>query len=307
MDLELRCPSCKSYYQSPVYLPCSHSLCYICAVNSVQIIKERHQSTLNNSLASDLDQLSFHSDNDSGVIANRYSSRSSSSSSSSSSSINCSSRPSSLFLPPALPEICSAVSLLPQKLSADSHSSKTILTGLSCPVCSKITYIESSNVKSLPKNRLLIDIIDRYLREKSPGSQAAKCQLCHSSQEKLMQWVCEQCQIGYCDQCREQYHPMRGPYAKHTLVHPSESLPLNHQTIVCPTHIHRLADHYCLDCRTECCQHCSSHISHESVPLQQAAKTFKVRVIAFYFIDRSINRKIVDHVACLIDTCAHLV
>ena len=79
MDLELRCPFCDHYYQSPVYLPCSHSLCYSCALASVQSVKSNEpsaSSTLNLSFSSDLDQLSSHSDNDSGILLQRSSSSS---------------------------------------------------------------------------------------------------------------------------------------------------------------------------------------------------------------------------------------
>lgn len=144
----------------------------------------------------------------------------------------------------------------------------------------------------MPKNRLLIDIIDRYLGEKSSGSQVAKCQLCHSSEEQLMTWVCEQCQIGYCDQCREQYHPMRGPYAKHNLVHPSELSFVKERTTLCARHVQRLAEFYCVDCQIECCQQCSSHVHHELISIQQAAKTYKVRLRSTLFsTDESIKEK----------------
>ena len=283
MDLELRCPSCKEYYRSPVYLPCTHSLCYICALTSIQTTNEHHhnQPTLDissTSLASDLDQLSLTSDNDSGVILNRHSpSSSSSSSSSSASSISSSSRPSSLLLPPALPEISSSfLSTTPPH----HQTNKSYSTCLQCPVCSKLIFMDASGVKSLPKNRLLTDVINRYLKEKSfeqQEKQIVKCQLCRPSEERIITRICEQCRIGYCDQCREQYHPMRGPYSKHNFLDALEQFPYHlHEKIFCHEHLNRLAISYCLHCRLECCQQCSIHINHDIVPIQHAAKLYKV-------------------------------
>ena len=285
MDLELRCPSCKEYYRSPVYLPCTHSLCYICALTSIQTTNEHHhnQSTLDissTSCASDLDQLSLTSDNDSGVNLNRHS-PSSSSSSSSASSISSSSRPSSLLLPPALPEISSSSSSSFLPTTPTRHqTNKSYSTCLQCPVCLKLIFMDTSGVKSLPKNRLLTDVINRYFKEKpfeQQEKQTAKCQLCRPSEERIITRICEQCRIGYCDQCREQYHPMRGPYSKHNFLDALQQFShnLNEKTF-CHEHLNRLAISYCLHCRLECCQQCSIHINHDIVPIQQAAKLYKV-------------------------------
>ncbi|CAF5047252.1 unnamed protein product, partial [Rotaria magnacalcarata] len=282
MDLELRCPSCKEYYRSPVYLPCTHSLCYACALTSIQTTNEHHhnQSTLDissTSFASDLDKLSLTSDNDSGVIINRHSpSSSNSSSSSSSSSISSSSRPSSILLPPALPEISS--SFIPTA-PIRHQTNKPYSTCLQCPVCSKIIFMDISGIRSLPKNCLLTDIVSRYLGEKSyeqQQPQTPKCQLCRPSEERAITRICEQCRIGYCDQCREQYHPMRGPYSKHNFVNALQQFSNNlNEKIFCHEHSNRLATSYCLHCRLECCQQCSIHTNHDTVPIQQAAKLYK--------------------------------
>jgi tripartite motif-containing protein 9/67 len=257
MDFELRCPLCKEYYQSPVYLPCSHSLCYGCALNSIRpiISTEQNNSLLNISFASDLDKLSLASDHDSGISS--------------------SSRPSSLLLPPVLPEILS--------LSTISNHQKTYSTFLQCPLCSKMIYMDISGVKSLSKNRLLSDIVNRYHKEKSSKQQTPKCQLCHPSKEQSITTVCEQCQIGYCDQCREQYHPMRGPYLKHIFIDPIGQLSNQNEIFFCQDHADHLANFYCLHCRSECCQQCPKHTNHEIITIHQAAKIFKVSSLVNVF------------------------
>lgn len=287
MDLELRCPSCKDYYRSPVYLPCTHSLCYTCALTLSQTstISEHHSANPNydlssTSFASDLDKLSFTSDNDSGVIFNRHSpSSASSTSSSSSSSISSSSRPSSILLPPALPEI-SLSSYVPTTSNRHQNSSKSYSTCLECPTCSKLIYMDTTGIKSLPKNRLLADIVQRYLGEKTSEQeqQTSKCQLCRPSEERMITRICEQCRVGYCDKCREQYHPMRGPYAKHQFIDASQPFQNLNEKIFCADHPNRVATSYCLHCRSECCQQCLAHSNHDIVPIQQAAKAFKVKL-----------------------------
>jgi len=142
--------------------------------------------------------------------------------------------------------------------------------------------MDVTGIRSLPKNRLLIDIIQRYLGEKSSEhqQQTAKCQLCRPSEERTITRICEQCRIGYCDQCREQYHPMRGPYSKHTLIDALQQIPPNfNEKTVCHQHSNRLATSYCFHCQLECCQQCSAHMNHDIVSIQQASKHYKVNSV----------------------------
>jgi hypothetical protein len=166
MDFELRCPSCKEYYQSPVYLPCSHSLCYTCALISIQpitttIIKQNN-SSLNISLASDLDKLSLTSDDDSGISS--------------------SSRPSSLHLPPILPK-------------------KSYSTCLQCPICLKMIYMDKTGVKSLPKNYLLTEIINHSLNDHICNSIENEKIFCQDHLNQLANYYCLHCRLECCQQC----------------------------------------------------------------------------------------------------------
>jgi hypothetical protein len=141
--------------------------------------------------------------------------------------------------------------------------------------------MDPSGIQSLVKNRLLEDIVHRYHGEKSSEQQqhqqAPKCQLCRPSEERLITRICEQCRIGYCDQCREQYHPMRGPYSKHHFIDALQPFGNVNEKTFCSEHSNRLANSYCLHCRLECCQQCSIHANHDIVPIHQAAKVYKVK------------------------------
>ena len=266
MDLELRCTLCKEYYQSPVYLPCSHSLCCNCALVSVRTTNtnDDHNSSMNISFASDLDKLSLTSDNDSGISST--------------------SRPSSLLLPPALPEL--------SLISIESTHRTIYSTYLQCSVCSKIIDMDTSGVRSLPKNDLLINIINGYQREQAFEQYTPKCQSCRSSKEQSITSVCEQREIGYCDECRELYHPMRGLHSKYDLINANEQIFNHNKNTFCSNHLNRLASFYCLHCRIQCCQLCSKHTSHQMIPIHQATKMLKVnsfdycriKFLYFYYI-----------------------
>jgi tripartite motif-containing protein 9/67 len=162
MDFELRCPSCKEYYQSPIYLPCFHSLCYICALTSIRSITNITEQN-NSSFSSDLDKLSLKSDNDSGISS------------------------SSLLLLPALP-----------KISFLSHEKSY----LQCPTCLKIIYIDKSDVKSLPKNHLLSDIINHYHPSITHTSIDESQEIfCQNHLNQLANFYCLHCRLECCQQC----------------------------------------------------------------------------------------------------------
>lgn len=265
MDHELHCPSCKEYYQSPIYLPCSHSICYICALTSIRSINtlEKHNYSPSTSFTSDFDKISLTSDHDSGISST--------------------SRPSSLLLPPALPEISS--------LSINSDHKKVYSTYLQCLVCSKIIYADRSDIKSFAKNYLLSNIIYRYHKEKSMEEKTLKCQLCPLSHVQSITHFCEQCQIGYCNKCREQYHPMRGPYSKHVFINQIELSSNHNEKNFCYNHTNIVANFYCLNCQLECCQQCSKHTNHQVVSIHEASKMFKVSVLienSTKFVNQSI-------------------
>ncbi|CAF0894108.1 unnamed protein product [Didymodactylos carnosus] len=329
MDIELRCPLCKDYYRLPLYLPCHHSLCATCAHSIQQNIsvdisqnvnsKSKHNKNIvvrnsitgsdlgSLSFASDLDKLSLISDNDSGVAVS-----SASSSSSCSSSIT---RPNSLIVspivPPALPEISilNGMSFTSSTKNPLLSITKTTTTSsystyLQCPICSKYIYMDQTGVKSLPENHLLKDILIRYIETKKISAKELlpKCQLCEEQQpqqsdknnnfniqDNIIQ-LCEQCLVYYCEKCREQYHPIRGPYAKHNFIKqtdylshlssPTKIISSSIDNKICPDHQNRLLNLYCIYCHIECCQQCmqENHVQHETIPILQATKAYKTQL-----------------------------
>uniref|UniRef100_A0A915IXI2 B box-type domain-containing protein n=1 Tax=Romanomermis culicivorax TaxID=13658 RepID=A0A915IXI2_ROMCU len=55
-----------------------------------------------------------------------------------------------------------------------------------------------------------------YLANSSSSSSA--CQLCEKSPPNPADVLCEQCDVFYCQECRKNFHPSRGPLAQHSLI-----------------------------------------------------------------------------------------
>lgn len=199
MEDELKCPVCHHYFTQPVLLPCFHSLCLHCAVQGQQAVVLGTSTTTSNNIThqqhdDDSDQLSILSETDSGVVV--------------------SSRPSSYLSPAAL--------VVPAPPPAT--------LSLNCPVCRKVVYFDEHGAQNLPRYKAMQTIVDKFVTSKGaqgPHQQTSAVTLCHlcpeqPSGQQEASVFCQQCQIFYCDECRDKCHPSRGPLAKHSLVSPAQ-------------------------------------------------------------------------------------
>lgn len=299
MEEELRCPICKQLFANPVLLPCYHALCLACALdiqssstaNSVNNLSsassttsssssstssggntvvtsaqvhtpavhihhhQHHQSTSSSvstgsssateSVSSDQDQadkVSILSEADSGVVC-------------------CTSRPGSYAGTPNLQGL-----LFPP--------SGGLVLCLHCPVCRKVVFFDESGARNLPPYRAMESIIDRFCER-----EALRCQMCETEPPKVATLICEQCDIRYCDGCRELCHPARGPLAKHNLTKPRGPTQLRESQ--CAEHS-ELLTMFCLTCKIPTCQLCLNENRHQSHDVQQISsicKSQKVRKI----------------------------
>lgn len=294
MEDELRCPTCKQLFANPVLLPCYHAICLACALesqvpsattisntnpisggsNSVGPISggntiitsaqvhaphnhhqhhQHHQSTSSSvstgsssaaeSVSSDQDQadkVSILSEADSGVVC-------------------CTSRPGSYAGTPNLQGL-----LFPP--------SGGIVLSLACPLCRKIVFFDETGARNLPSYRIMESIIDRFCER-----EALRCQMCESEPPKVATVVCEQCEIRYCDGCRELCHPARGPLAKHNLTKPRG--PLHLRESQCSEH-NELLTMYCLTCKIPTCQLCFNENRHNSHDVQQISSMCKSQKVS---------------------------
>lgn len=262
MEEELRCPVCKQLYINPVLLPCYHSLCLNCASHLQQPANQNHnqiqQPVLEQaeSVASggsggepsdyqEVDKLSILSETDSGVV--------------------CTSRPNSYVGTPNLN------GLLFPPLSTSALS-------LACPICHKLVYFDENGAHNLPKYRVMQNIVDKYGESRN---LTLKCQICENDPANEATVLCEQCEVLYCDSCRESCHPLRGPLAKHNLTEPVRGYgnKQRERDGRCPDHDDENLSMYCMVCKVAVCALClhdTRHTSHDVQAISSMCKAQKV-------------------------------
>ncbi|PBC29951.1 Tripartite motif-containing protein [Apis cerana cerana] len=269
MEDELRCPCCKELFVEPVLLPCWHALCLACAVNLQAPPDSPPESTTDSSNApgsdQEADKLSILSETDSGVVC---------------SSTSTSSRPGSYVgtpgnggFPPSGGTLC-----------------------LSCPVCQKTVYFDEGGAHNLPKYRAMQHIVEKYQESRNTRLQ---CQMCEAEPRDATV-ACEQCEVLYCDACRESCHPKRGPLATHNLGPPRGSWQSNgggkgvrgsnaETTPLCTDHNGEPLTLYCALCKIAICALClrDRHAAHphDVLPLAAACKAQKASIFnVFMFV-----------------------
>ncbi|XP_058799312.1 E3 ubiquitin-protein ligase TRIM9 [Phymastichus coffea] len=274
MEDELRCPSCKKFFSEPVLLPCWHALCLQCAVGMQAPPDSPPESTTdstNNSSTGgpgsdqEADKLSILSETDSGVVC-------------SSSTASTGSRPGSYVgtpgnggcFPPSGGTLC-----------------------LSCPLCQKTVFFDDGGAHNLPKYRAMQRIVDKYLHAKN---LKLMCQMCEKEPREATV-ACEQCEVLYCDSCRESCHPKRGPLATHNLGPPQGSWATSNGTASrgsslqrengvgapsCLEHVGETVSLYCALCKIAACGLClrDRHTTHpqDVLPLAAACKAQKTEL-----------------------------
>lgn len=297
MEEELRCPLCKELFVNPVLLPCYHGLCLTCALDiQVQIANntnsngssttivtaqvhqapashQQQQHTTSNSQNQAAQSTTLPRNNSTSGNSTGNSSTSESISSDqdtadkvsilseADSGVICTSRPSSYAGTPNLQAL-----LFPPSGGA--------VYSLTCPICRKIVFFDDGGARNLPPYRTMESIIDRFCER-----EALRCQMCEV-EPKIAAVVCEQCEIRYCDSCRELCHPARGPLAKHNLTAPRGAS--NHRESVCIEHCTETLTVFCLTCKIALCQQCLSdnrHQSHEIQSIATICKSQKVKTL----------------------------
>jgi tripartite motif-containing protein 9/67 len=143
---------------------------------------------------------------------------------------------------------------------------------LACPLCRKIVFFDESGARNLPSYRTMESIVDRFCER-----EALRCQMCDTSTPRVASVVCEQCEIRYCEQCRDLCHPLRGPLAKHNLTKPRGASQVRES--ICIEHTEPLTM-YCMGCKYPTCSQClneQKHSSHEVQAISQICKAQKVK------------------------------
>lgn len=262
MEDELKCPVCHQLYANPVLLPCFHALCLSCAMD-VQITLNGAPVSTSHSLATNPSQHQHHSNSSASSsttdsISSDQEDKVSILSEADSGVICTTSRPASYAGTPNLQAL-----LFP--------SAGSSVYSLGCPVCRKVVFFDENGARSLPFYRAMENIVDRFCER-----EALKCQMCETEPSKVASVVCEQCEIRYCDGCRELCHPARGPLKEHTLKKPRGASQV--RETICGEH-NELLTLYCISCKLPACNHCvneNRHHSHEIQSISTICKAQKV-------------------------------
>ncbi|KAM7353568.1 E3 ubiquitin-protein ligase Trim9 isoform 2-T2 [Cochliomyia hominivorax] len=302
MEDELRCPTCKQLFANPVLLPCFHALCLGCALDiqtpytpgAILASVTGGSSSLNggtlHSVAATIHPhpsgaAPNHHSHTHTHAATRHSSNSSAASTASSAtgSESVTSDQDQADKVSILSEADSGVVCCSNTSRPVSYAGTGFLQGaasappgaaysLTCPLCRKIVFFDEGGVRNLPPYRAMESIVDRFC-----AREALRCQMCETD-PKVASLVCEQCEIRYCDACRELCHPARGPLAKHTLVKPKGAA--QQRESVCGEH-EDILSMYCLTCKMPACPECINdqrHPQHEVQPISTTCKAQKTEL-----------------------------
>ncbi|XP_033734829.1 E3 ubiquitin-protein ligase TRIM9-like isoform X1 [Pecten maximus] len=262
MEEELKCPRCSGFFCDPLVLPCSHSLCTGCAEkiqepsqNFISQLEDPTTPVIADSETKDfpdIDKVSLVSETDSGVV--------------------CNSRPNSYVGTASISNIFQAV--------------QGSVYGIKCPVCKKNVFLDENGHHSLPKNKVLEIIVDKYCGDHNKKVNVfIKCELC-DQENKAASIMCEQCEVFYCENCKNRCHPSRGSLAKHNLVDPVQGKAIiraknKGKEAKCREHVEEHLSMYCLVCKTPVCYVCHQegrHVNHEVQALGAMSKSHKTEL-----------------------------
>ena len=261
MEEELKCPFCKNFYNCPVILNCYHSLCFNCAL-SLQHPREDNSASLDRNLNRKIDNIGMFTSDLISLTKTYATSSSSSSEISEADKLSLiSETDSGVICTSTRPEGC--VNNLNLSSFLFSNVSSLTAFSLSCPICHKLTFLDEKGASSLSKNQTLANIVQRYQENLS-----SFCQLCEQVPKEAT-LMCEQCEIFYCHECKENFHPSRGPLAKHTLIDSKigRSLIKNRNQVSelkCNEHREMSLTSFCLTCKLIICCKCIQENRHQS-------------------------------------------
>lgn len=306
MEDELRCPTCKQLYANPVLLPCFHALCLGCALDIQTPYTAGSALAVAGAAAGGGSAAALHAPTAASVaggagvpngVANAPGTRHSSHSSAASTASSATGSESvtsdqdqsdkvSIFSEADSGVVCCSNTSRPVSYAGTTGGPQglhgLIQAGavvappgaaycLTCPLCRKLVFFDDGGVRNLPTYRTMEAIVDRFC-----AREALRCQMCETD-PKVASLVCEQCEIRYCDQCRELCHPARGPLAKHTLVKPRGAA--QQRESVCGEHEDTLSQ-YCLSCKMPACGQCIGEQRHHTHDVQSINVTCKAQKVS---------------------------
>uniref|UniRef100_UPI00358EE3FA E3 ubiquitin-protein ligase TRIM9-like n=1 Tax=Myxine glutinosa TaxID=7769 RepID=UPI00358EE3FA len=324
LEEELKCPVCGALFCDPVILPCSHNVCLSCVstilLPAVSTSPEAEVPAASGGTTTtvgsecgdyvDLDKLSLSSEADSGYGSFASNPATPSGQSKASNGVR---------VLPSSPRNTAGSSGMGVSGGSTVSSLKGPVTPypcVTCPQCHRCLGLGERGVPGCPRNRVLQAVVCRYRldreTQKAPAGEQGvvnspeemmvgpTCQLCEDGRVAAQATVrCEQCEIAYCDTCRQRCHPPRGALTSHRLMplvphEPHANLSTEHenqqgscrelQHANCPAHEAETPTSFCVACGIATCPLCLDesglHMGHEQRPLSAVCKQHKGNVSA---------------------------
>ncbi|CAI2722874.1 unnamed protein product [Schistosoma spindalis] len=274
---EITCPLCNQIFQTPLLLPCGHSLCSGCISKLFKTLTKSSIVTNNQTHYAATQTISSIgiedaiSEADSGVVVCSLESNN-----------DCqltSYSPQSVNRTHSIQELCRICSTT----RSNSNSFKKTNNFTSLNLENGNNEILSSEI--LPHNIALENLITRItkaevnhrdtdttqnsgvIKKDNNSLSAIRCQLCESSNEILTLSFCEQCNLWYCKTCLKLWHPPTEMLIKHRitsfnnhncLLYSSKQIITEVTGPTCTHHSGYVCNLYCITCSMFVCLRCLS-------------------------------------------------
>ncbi|CAH8287766.1 unnamed protein product [Schistosoma turkestanicum] len=278
---EITCPLCNQIFQTPLLLPCGHSICSGCIGKFCKTVTKSSNVTAttnnnNNQTHYPITQTNSStgiedavSEADSGVVVCSLESNH-----------DCQSALYShqtINRTQSIQELC--------RICSTTHSNSNLLKNTSLNLENRNNETLSNDI--LPHNIALENLITRItktefnhhhqqqdkettinseiIKKDNNSLSAIRCQLCETSNEILTLSFCEQCNLWYCKTCLKLWHPPIEILIKHRITsfnnhnrlsYSSKQIPNELTGPICTHHTGYICNLYCITCSMFVCLRC---------------------------------------------------
>lgn len=196
LQSEITCPCCQNIFDTPLLLPCGHSICSKC-IGKTRLFNESQTEPVSNSKTSFTEDTLSEADSGVVVLCGNNSSFTSHGSVYSNES-NGSNNSTYTFV--------------------NVGTQKKYITCYTCQNRFKLKFDKGTGLIDLFPRNLSLENLIRRLIQNGPSPNTAQCQLCQISQDPVeSNRFCEQCNLWYCPSCLQNWHPTSEVLIKHQI------------------------------------------------------------------------------------------